>query len=168
MWGGLLGCDPLSSGSRRLKSRLRAGLPAPRAGCQILTGTHTRLAPTSFDQDPAAVTMDPVMLYPASAAPGRHFPPPGDPAVCGTVPTMVAADPDVPRTWGDWTPFDNGRGWRHPNYHLRSSGAQGERCSKYYCDECSTHSFLQKKRRGKGLGSLQGAALNTLMMRVER
>jgi len=76
------------------------------------------LTPVSFIEHPATSALDPTGRHPNYAGPWRTNPPAGDPYIAGAVPTLVAANPDIPGSRCGSNYPDSNR-WRRRNTNHR-------------------------------------------------
>ena len=85
-----------------------------------------RLPPVAFDQDPAVTALFVVMGHPDIAGMRRANPVTMDPDVAVAIPAVITVNPDPTFMRRTVVGFDDGRGRRHANNHLRKSGGRHE------------------------------------------
>jgi len=89
------------------------------------------LSPVTLDHDPAVMTVNPAMGYPARVRVWGTIPAARNPDITGTIPAMVTIYPDVfgARPWA--ARFNDGSGRSNVDHNLRkSSGRQESDCEQ--------------------------------------
>jgi hypothetical protein len=82
-----------------------------------------------FHENITSAPVNPTVPHPVSVGAWRQFPSSGDPHISIPVPTMIAGDPYMAPAGSHNPSFNDIVGWSNPNYHLGSSGTQGQRRS---------------------------------------
>jgi hypothetical protein len=89
-----------------------------------------QLPPVAFDHDVPTIAMYPVMGDPVLAVMRRTIPTAGHPDVTGSIPAMVAVDPNVLTAWRRAAGFDNGSGRSDADHDLRKRGSRHQSSSE--------------------------------------
>lgn len=101
----------------------------------LLLSVKMRLAPVTFNENPLAMTADPVMSDPAAVGMWGTVPPAGNPDITASVPALVSVDPDV-AAFRRWRTTLNDR-WRradaYGNLRERRCRGQAEGKKKRHC-----------------------------------
>ena len=96
------------------------------------------LSPVTLDQDPAVMTVNPAMGYPARVRVRGTIPAAWNPDVAAAIPSMVAVYPDVFSTWAGAARFNDGSGRSNADHNLRKSSGRQEGD----CEQQSQYEFL--------------------------
>ncbi len=117
----------LDSASQR-KQRRRGSMPRLR-----FWADGNGLAPVTFDQDPTAAAMDPVMPDPVSARVRRAIPATGNPYIAAAVPALITSNPHITALWRWRTALNDWGRWANANHDLRKRSGRRQTKGKEQC-----------------------------------